>query len=205
MNERLQTGGVLVALRRKAGRWLLGLSALGLGACAYHAGFQLPDRYESFGVEIFANSSREPDLERPLHTALTRSLADHTSARILRPRQADAIIRGRIISSERRSGIRSPQNEWLESGKRLKVEAQLLDRQSGEVLAEASTFVEVGFVFDDHGGELGAERYALENTAQRLVIELLQQLHAQELDRRLMDESEQVPASQTPTTHSAPE
>ncbi len=163
------------------GAALIALFSLQLTSCAYRAGYELPERYSSYGVEIFANSSREPGLERPLHTALTRTLADHAGARILRPSRADAIIRGRILTSERRGGIRSPQNEWLESGKRLSVQAEILDAVSGEVLAQSRTFVEVGFIFDEHGSEAGARDYALENAAQRLVIELLQKLNALEL------------------------
>ncbi|MCA9001638.1 MAG: hypothetical protein KDB61_06935 [Planctomycetes bacterium] len=181
--------GIRRIARLFCARGLLGFGVLLLCACAYDAGYRLPERFDSYGVEIFSNSSREPDLERPLHTALTRTLADHAGARLLRPSQADAVIRGRILADERRSGIRSPQNEWLESGKRLRVEAELLDRDSGEVLAEASTFVEVGFVFDAHGGEAEAERYALENTAQRLVLELLQQLNALEMETRAAQDS----------------
>ncbi|MCP5020951.1 MAG: hypothetical protein GY930_04160 [bacterium] len=163
------------------GTVFLAFLAFHLVSCAYRAGFKLPDRFSTYGVEIFANSSREPDLEKPLHTALTRSLADHAGARIVRPSRADAVIRGRILTSERRAGIRSPLNEWLESAKRLLVQAELLDGASGEPLAHARTFVEVGFVFDEHGGESGARDYALENAAQRLVLELLQKLNALEL------------------------
>lgn len=172
---------MICSSRSWLGTAFLAFLAFQLTSCAYRAGFDLPDRFSSYGVEIFANSSREPDLERPLHTALTRSLADHAGARIVRPSRADAVIRGRILTSERRAGIRSPQNEWLESGKRLLVQAELLDRASGETLVQARTFVEVGFVFDEHGGEAGARDYALENAAQRLVLELLQKLNALEL------------------------
>ncbi|MDF1838841.1 MAG: LPS assembly lipoprotein LptE [Planctomycetota bacterium] len=177
------------ALRRICAKLALGFLAFHLASCAYRAGYDLPERYSSYGVEIFANSSREPDLERPLHDALTRTLADHAGARILRPSLADAVIRGRILTSERRGGIRSPQNEWLESGKRLLVQAELVDSASGEVLSQTRTFVQVGFVFDHHGGEAGARDYALDNAAQRLVIELLQKLNAKEMERSVSQES----------------
>jgi hypothetical protein len=173
----------------------MGLFALQLCSCAYRAGFDLPERFSSYGVEIFANSSREPDLERPLHTALTRTLADHAGARIRRPSQADAVIRGRILTSERRAGIRSPQNEWLESGKRLLVQAELVDRSTGEVLAQSRTFVQVGFVFEAHGGESDARDYALDNAAQRLVIELLQKLNALESERSSEQEGSETQVS----------
>ena len=175
--------------RRLCVQLSLGILALQLGSCAYRAGFELPERYSSYGVEIFANSSREPDLERPLHTALTRTLADHAGARIRRPSLADAVIRGRILTSERRSGIRSPQNEWLESGKRILVQAELVESSTGEIIAQTRTFVQVGFVFDEHGGEAGARDYALDNAAQRLVIELLQKLNAKEMERTAQQES----------------
>ncbi len=173
---------------------LLALLTLQLASCAYRAGFELPERFSSYGVEIFANSSREPDLERPLHTALTRTLADHAGARLVRPSRADAIIRGRILTSERRAGIRSPDNEWLESGKRIQVQSELVDKASGEVLAQARTYLEVGFVFGQHGGEAAARDYALENAAQRLVLELLQKLNALEL------EMSEEPAAPSPST-----
>ena len=56
-----------------------------LSGCAYRAGLQLPERYHTYGVEIFANSSREPDIERTMHASLTRTLADHGSGRLVRP------------------------------------------------------------------------------------------------------------------------
>ncbi len=181
-------------LRRLGTQVVLGFLALQLASCAYRAGFDLPDRYASYGVEIFSNSSREPDLERDLHTALTRTLADHSGARIRRPSLADAVIRGRILTSERRGGIRSPQNQWLESGKRLLVQAELVDTATGEVLSQTRTFVQVGFVFDEHGGEAGARDYALDNAAQRMVIELLQKLNAKEEERAAKQEdAESVP------------
>ena len=182
---------------RLAGRIALGLFAFQLSSCAYRAGFDLPDRFSSYGVEIFANSSREPDLERALHTALTRTLADSAGARIVRPSLAQAVIRGRIVTSERRAGIRSSQNEWLESGKRILVQAELVDTANGAVLARTRTFVQVGFVFKAHGGEAEARDFALENAAQRLVIELLQKLNAME--------SEQGPAQDTPQAIDATE
>lgn len=176
--------------------WIGGWLALFgmLGGCAYRAGLQLPERYATYGVEIFANSSREPDLERDLHTTLTRTLADHGEARLVRPSAADAVIRGRILASQRRQGIRNRDNRWLESGSQLAVEAELVDSRSGEVVARSQVFLEVGFIFDIQGGEAGARAYALENAAQRLVVELLQKIDAEgPQTRRLPGDPDPLP------------
>ena len=157
----------------------LALACLCAFGCAYRAGLRLPEHYQTWGVEIFANSSREPDLERSLHTSLTRTLAAHGSDRLVRPSIADAVVRGRILESRRRQGIRNRDNRWLESGSQLSVEAELLDRASGEVVARSQVFLEVGFIFGVQGGEAGARDYALENAAQRLIIELLQKVDAE--------------------------
>ncbi|MEZ6021657.1 MAG: hypothetical protein R3F17_16675 [Planctomycetota bacterium] len=158
---------------------VLGVLSLLLPACQYRAGLKLPPQYATYGVEIFSNSSLEPDLERRLHPYLTRTLADHAGARLVSPAGADACVRGKILSSLRRPGIRSPENEWLESANQTVIQAELWDEHRGRAVARTQVFVQVGFVFDTEGGGATAQEYALQNAAERVVIELLQQVDAQ--------------------------
>ncbi|MCA9003315.1 MAG: hypothetical protein KDB61_15435 [Planctomycetes bacterium] len=164
-----------------------------LGSCAYRARFRLPEAYETYGVEIFANSSLEPDLERQIHGYLTRTLSDTAGARVVSPGNSDVFVRGTIQTSERRPGIRNRDNEWLESGSRIIVRAELVEAKSGRTLSTSQVWVEAGFVFGVQGGQAEARDRALENAAQRLILELLQQVDA---EGPQLPETELDPASE---------
>lgn len=57
-------------------------------------------------------------------------------ARIVPPERADLILRGRIVSYERRNGIRTTGNVLLETGVRITIEVQLVQRFEQSVVAE---------------------------------------------------------------------
>ena len=152
-------------------------------ACGYRFGLTLPDRAETVAVEIFANDTRLRDLERDFHQELTQSLSRRVSARLVSVREADLVVRGRLIDFSRRSGIRSTDNELLESGVLIAVEARLERRRpegEPELLTSASHVAESGYLLDDPrliGGtesELEARERALRNLADRLVMELFE-------------------------------
>ena len=150
---------------------LLGL-LMALGSCGYRVGLQLPEGQRRIGVELFANDSLQPDLERGLHEALTRSLRDRTEAELVRPSRASLVVRGRVLDYSRRGGIRSPQNRWLESAVTISAEAQLIQVSDGKQLAQARGGTQVGFSFGVEGGEVGAAQRALDNLADQLILEL---------------------------------
>lgn len=146
--------------------WLL------LASCGYSTHLTPPDGYRSLGVEIFSNDSLEPDLERGLHAAMTRTLAGRVDADLVRPSDASAVIRGRLLEYRRRGGIRNSNNQWLESAVTLRAEAELVDER-GEPLSRVAVRTEVGFTFGVEGGEAGATARAIDNLAERIVLDLL--------------------------------
>jgi len=102
--------------------------AAGAGGCGYSTGVRLPEQVRTVGVEVFGNDSKQRDLEVELHRELADAVARLVHAPLVAPEQADLIVRGRIVDYERRNGIRSPQNQLLETGVRITIEAQLVQR-----------------------------------------------------------------------------
>lgn len=122
-----------------ARRGVLGLSLLLAGAsagCGYSTGLRLPDDVRTVGVEVFGNDSKVRDLEVEFQRLLVDSVDRLVHARIVPPDHADLILRGRIVSYERRNGIRSPDNVLLETGVRITIEAQLVQRFEQSVVVE---------------------------------------------------------------------
>jgi hypothetical protein len=111
------------------------MSALLAGACGYSAGFRVPDDVETVGVEIFGNDSKLRDLELELHETLVRSVSRLVHAPLVDPGEADLVVRGRVVEYRRRGGIRSPDNELLETGVRIVVDAQLVRRYPESAVA----------------------------------------------------------------------
>jgi len=166
------------ALRRGRGPLLLALAAC-LGACGYRTGLTLPEGWAAIGVEVFANDSRERlvrNLERDLQAEMAAAVRRLARVRLVAPEEADLVIRGRITDLRRRRGIRSPENELLETGVRIEVESELVERVGdGEprVLGEARYATESGYRLEDPRLELDARERVLRNIADRLVLDLL--------------------------------
>lgn len=143
-----------------------------LGACGWHAGVAAPPGVGSVGLEVFGNDSLETGLAPRLDGALSRSLQDLVQAPLVAPARADAVVRGRITQFHRRDGVRTLENQLLETGVLIEVEAALVERASGLVLRTAQHRIWSGYVLTDEVDEHRAEDRALENLAQRLVLEL---------------------------------
>lgn len=157
------------------GRFLAGaiavLASLPAAGCGYSTSLRVAERYSSLGVEIFGNDSMERDLERPLHDEMSRALRDLSDAQLVAPSRADAVVRGRIILYNRRAGIRSEDNELLETGVRIDVEADLLVR--GQSVRKARASSAVGYIVGDPNNELEARDRALRHLSEELVLTLL--------------------------------
>jgi hypothetical protein len=166
--------------RRRAAAALRGLlAALGLGAlgaglagCGYSTGQVITVERRSVGVEIFDNGSREPDLERDLHLVLSRSVRDLVHAPLVAPAEAELRLQGGILEYRRRGGIRSADNELLETGVGLTVEARLVDREGVVLATSRPGTVWVGYLVDEVEGEVDARDRALRNIADRIVLDL---------------------------------
>ncbi len=154
---------------------LLALAAL--CACGWRSGMDLPQGAGSVGVEIFglvAESDDVPvrDLEPLMHEQLSRAVSDLVGAPLAASGEADVLVRGRLLGYRRRGGIRSPDNELLETGIRIVLEAELVRRASGEVLGRTQAQVWSGYVVGAPENELAARERALRHLAQRVVLDL---------------------------------
>lgn len=156
-------------------RRIAALLALLLAAgCGYSTSLQAPDRKGSVGIEIFGNDSYERDLERPFDDQLTTAFRELVDAPLVDVSRADVLVRGTIRSYYRRPGIRSPDNQLLETGVTIEVTAALFDRASGKRMTEdykatSSVGYLVGGVTEN---ELDARDRALRHIAQELVLDL---------------------------------
>lgn len=159
-----------------------------LAGCGYRTGFTVPEQ-RAVGVAIFDNVSRERDLERDLHAALTDSLQRLVDAPLVSPSAADLRIDGRITEYIRRSGIRNKDNVRLETGVRITVVANLVRPGSPqtdaasetetepvaepvEILRQVVVSDERGYLLADPVGEARARELVLRHVADRVVIEL---------------------------------
>jgi hypothetical protein len=149
----------------------LAVLALLLASCGYSTGLIPPADARTVGVAYFDNRGRFPDLERELHRELTRSVGDLVAAPLADPDRADALVRGRILSTTRRGGVRNKENELLESGLHLVVEARLWgpDGPLGPAVRHDTW---VGIRLDRLGREGEARKRALAQLADALVMDL---------------------------------
>ena len=177
------------ALSRLRAAAALALAAL-LSGCGWHAGLVAPGGADTVGVEHFdlQLDVLERDLEPELQDALSRALIDLVDLRIADPRRSDLVVRGRIRDYRRRSGIRSPDHDLLETAVRITVEAELVRRSSGAILRRAQGSLPIGYVTADRiddpvtgeadyvvpppGAERDARDRALRILAEGLVLDL---------------------------------
>ena len=161
----------------------LGLTlACTLAGCGYHTGLIAPEGRETIGVEFFSDDGPLRDVEVELQDELAQSIQRMLPLRVVDPAGADLIVRGKVVDYSRRSGIRSPQNQLLETGVRITVVASLIDptrrfdRQGKllplKVLREARTTNESGYRIAEPDGERAARARVLRNMADRLALDL---------------------------------
>jgi hypothetical protein len=158
--------------------------ALALLGCGYRAGFTIPEQ-KTVGVAIFGNTSKERDVERDLHGALSEAVQRLVASPLVTPSTADYLIDGYVVEYARRSGIRSKDNVRLETGVRISVVAELV-RQTGradgrepapeDVVRRVTVFDERGYLLADPLGESRARELVLRNLAERIVVELFADL-----------------------------
>ncbi len=152
---------------------LVAAAALCAG-CGYTTGLQLAPGHYSIGVELFRNDTPVRDLERELHKALARSTRDMVDAPLVPPGQASVVVRGRILDYYRRGGVRSRDNELVETAVTVRVESSLWEGHSGKrLVAPVRSSVQVGYVIDGLESEREAVQRALDNLAQAIVLDLL--------------------------------
>jgi hypothetical protein len=154
-------------------RTLLALALSCLPACGYNSGLRTPEGYQSVGVAIFANDSKVPDLERDLHLFVSTSVRDAVEAPLTSPELADVVIEGRVLNYSHFGGIRGSENELLETGVSISVEAWLSDRRTGERIGEpVYSGQTVGYTTIEFSGEERSRDRTLAYLAEGLVLEL---------------------------------
>jgi hypothetical protein len=143
------------------------------GGCGYSTGIRVADRVRSVGVTFFGNQTFERDVERPLQDALSSSIRSLTDVPIADPAEAEVLLRGVILEYKRRGGIRSSDNQLLETGLYVEAEAGLYDRRSDRPIGpQRRALVWVGYVVDEPDGEATARDRAIRHIADELVLVL---------------------------------
>lgn len=105
-------------------------AAAAAAGCGYSTGFTLRGGDTLVGAEFFDNRCKQPDLEVELHAHLTDAMTRMVHAPLVEPRSADLVVRGAIVDYRRRNGIRTGENQLLESGLRVTVRAVLVRRRT---------------------------------------------------------------------------
>lgn len=158
-------------------RVLLALTLALAAGCGYTTSLVPRDAQgapvERVGIRIFDNQSRRPDLERELHAELSAAAHRFVDARLVRPGAADVVIDGSIEEVRRSGGVRTSENQVLESREAVRIEAALIDAASGVVIRRAATFVQVGAILDTPAAGVDARQRAVAVAAERLVLLLL--------------------------------
>ena len=150
--------------------------ALSSPSCHYNIGLTAPEGYSEVAVEIFANDTREPDLERALQSSLTREVRDRVPLHLVAPEQSELVVEGRLVNFNRIRGIRNPKNQIMESGVQITAEAWVARRSSGERISNTITAqATVGYAIDDSRGERAARERALRQLAEILIVDLFTQ------------------------------
>ncbi len=155
-------------------RLLCALSlCLAAGACGYNAGLRVSEHHDSVGVELFGNESFERDLEPELHDQMTRVLRDQSDAHLVDPREAQAVIRGTIKAFHYRGGIRSRENQLLESGVYIEVQARLFVGGNETPVRSSTAGAWVGYTLDQSSNAREARARVLRHMAEEIVLDLL--------------------------------
>lgn len=153
--------------------------ALALAGCGWHAGLTPPAKLKArtIGVEVVTRAADvlERDLEPEFSDALSRAVSDLVGLPLERPSRADLIVRGEITGYRRRGGVRSVQNQLLETAIQVEVKASLLDRRRGTIEKEAFEGAWTGYAVGNPAEEQGAQERSLRYLAETLVLELFQQ------------------------------
>jgi hypothetical protein len=152
------------------------LLALPFPSCNYNIGLRAPQGYSEIAVEIFANNTREPDLERALQNALTKEVRDRLPLSLVAPENSELVIEGQLVDFSRVRGIRDPQNQIMESGVLISVEAWVIQRSTGTRLSnKTKAQATVGYAIGDSSGERAARDRALRQISEILTVELFTQ------------------------------
>ena len=144
-------------------------------ACGWHAGLNAPTSARTVGVEVFRREGHvlERGLEPLFTDALTQAVNDWVEVPLDRPGDADLLVRGEILEYRRRGGVRTTENELIETAVFIRARAELIDRRAGRAVAPAAMAqLWSGYALDDPANEDAARDRALRTIAESLVLDL---------------------------------
>lgn len=153
------------------------LALAGSSACGWHAGVGAPAGAHSVGVEAVVREGKvlERGLEPQLTDALSEAVVDWVDLPLVSPAQADLVVRGEVLEYRRRGGVRTEENELVETAVFIRARAELYDRRRGHAVGEAVQAQEwSGFALDDPSNEDAARQRALRHVAVSLILELFE-------------------------------
>jgi hypothetical protein len=117
----------------------------------------------------------ERGLEPLLTDALSEAVVDWVDLPLVAPADADLVVRAEVLEYRRRGGVRSPENELLETAVFVRARAELFDRRLGNARGEPVHAQEwSGYALDDPSNEDAARDRALRHVAVSLVLELFE-------------------------------
>lgn len=146
-----------------------------LAACGWHAGLSTPTGARTVGVEVFRREGHvlERGLEPLFTDALSQAVTDWVEVPLDSPGGADLLVRGEILEYRRRSGVRTTENELIETAVFIRARAELIDRRAGRAVAPAAMAqIWSGYALDDPANEDAARDRALRTIAESLVLDL---------------------------------
>ena len=153
------------------------LAALPCGACGWHAGLGRPGDARTIAVEAAQREGTvlERGLEPLLTDALSEAVGDWVDLPLVAPAEADLVGRGELLEYRRRGGVRTTENQLVETAVFVRARAELLDRRKGSVLGEAVQAQEwSGYSLDDVTNEDAARDRAMRHVAVSLILELFE-------------------------------
>ena len=107
-----------------------------LAGCGYQTGSMMPPRVESIAVGIVANETNYRQVEVTYTRELTRELVRRAHVDVRRRGEADAVLRGRILTIPRVTLVEDESDRILEGGVVVRVEVTLEDGRTGEPILE---------------------------------------------------------------------
>ena len=156
----------------------LGLGFVFLGSgCGWHAGLASPAGARSVGVEVVERAGKvlERGLEPQLTDALSEAVVDWVELPLVRPAEADLVVRAEVLEYRRRGGVRNLENELVETAVLVRASAELIDRRTGRPVGASVQAQEwSGYGLDDPTNEDAARERALRHVAVSLVLALFE-------------------------------
>lgn len=115
---------------RLAGALVLAAASL-TGACGYHAGTLVPDRWHTIAVPVFSNETKRHDIETELTRAVVEEIQARTSLRVV-PESAgpDLVLRGVLREAEEETLSRRDFQRIREGAYFLTADVDVFDRRT---------------------------------------------------------------------------